>query len=205
VEVVVFGRLGSWCFRRRRIVLLAWIVGIVLVASVSHAVGGNFGQDVNPPGFESTRGLDTLKAEFGGTGAGLQGTLVYRADQGLQDPQVKAGIQAQLAMIEKIAADPKVDVLHDPTFASLSPSARRAVAGDDLTQMKGMTVDDPYDTGGEPRIATTGPTGTTRGTSAAPSRTCSRPSTACAPRSAARPSASSKSRPPRRWASPSPW
>ena len=153
----MFGRLGSWCFRRRRIVLLAWIVGVVLIASVSNKVGGNFGQNVNPPGFESTRGLNTLKAEFGGTGAGLQGTLVYRADQGLQDPQVKAGIEAQLAMIEKIAADPKVDVLHDPTFASLSPSDRRAVAGEDLTQMKGMTVDSPYATGGEPRIATTGP------------------------------------------------
>ena len=59
-EEAVFARLGSWCFRRRKTVVLLWIAGVVVVGGLSSAIGGSFGQDFQPPGFESTRGLDTL-------------------------------------------------------------------------------------------------------------------------------------------------
>ena len=46
----VFARLGSWCFRKRRRVAVLWVLGIVVVGGISSAVGGNFGQDFEPPG-----------------------------------------------------------------------------------------------------------------------------------------------------------
>jgi RND superfamily putative drug exporter len=153
----VFARLGSWCFRRRRLVLLAWIVGVVLVASVSSTIGGNFGQSFSPPGFESTRGLATLKSQFKGTGAGTQGTIVFRSANGVADPQVKATMERTFTMIEAIAADPKVDVAKDPRFDSLSATQRQQLAGADLSLLRGTTVADPYHPAGEPQVATSGP------------------------------------------------
>jgi RND superfamily putative drug exporter len=134
-----------------------WIVGVVVVGSISSAVGGNFGQDFSPPGFESTRGLNTLNDEFQGTGAGIQGTIVFKAAKGVDDPQVKATMEQLFAMIERVSADPKVDVTKDPAFAGLSAAQRKALAGDDLTLLDGMTVASPYHATGEPQVATTGP------------------------------------------------
>src|SRR3546814_11502474 len=89
----MFARLGSWCFRRRKTVAIAWVVGIVVVGSISGAVGGSFGQDFATPGWESTRGLDTLEEEFGGQGAGMAGTIVFRSDAGVDDPEVQSTLE----------------------------------------------------------------------------------------------------------------
>ncbi len=48
-EVAVFASLGSWCFRRRKTVVLGWIVGVVVLGGVSGAIGGSFGQDFTLP------------------------------------------------------------------------------------------------------------------------------------------------------------
>jgi RND superfamily putative drug exporter len=152
----VFARLGSWCFRKRRVVAIAWVVGIVVVGAASGAIGGSFGQDFNPPGFESTRGIDTLNEAFGGQGAGIQGTIVFRAEQGVDDPEVEAAMEQLFAMVTTIAADPDVDVQTDPAFAGLDSGARRALEAADLSLLEGMTVASPYAEGGEKQIATSG-------------------------------------------------
>jgi RND superfamily putative drug exporter len=155
-EVSVFASLGSWCFRRRKTVAIAWVVGIILVGAVSGAVGGSFGQDFNPPGFESTRGRDTLEATFGDLGTGIPGTVVFRAEQGVDDPEVEKAMTDLFAMITTIAADPEVDIESDPVFASLSDDARAALQERDLTLLQGITVISPYAPGPEPQIASEG-------------------------------------------------
>jgi hypothetical protein len=134
-----------------------WVVGIVVVGAVSSSIGGSFGQDFSPPGFESTRGLDTLEAEFGGLGAGIPGTIVFRAEQGVDDPQVQATMERLFAMISAIAADPGVDIEADPVFASLDDGQRQALEDTDLGLLRGMTLVSPYAPGPEPQIASVGP------------------------------------------------
>ena len=153
----MFAQLGSWCYRRRRIVVLAWVVAVFVVGAVSGAVGGKFGQDFTPPGFESTRGLDTLNEEFGGQGAGIQGTIVFRAEQGVDDPQVQAAMEELFTMVSTIADDPDVDVAEDPAFASLDDDAIEALEAADLSLWEGITVVSPYDEEAEQQIATEGP------------------------------------------------
>ena len=149
----MFANLGSWCVRRRKTVVIAWVVSAVVLMLISGSVGGRFGQDFQPPGFESTRGLDTLNAEFGGIGGGMPGTIVFRADAGVDNPQVKASMEAMFAQVEALVADPQLDVTKDPRFADLSEDQQKAVASGDLAGMKDMTLISPYAPEGARQIA----------------------------------------------------
>ena len=53
-------RLAEVCFRRRRRVLLAWILGIVVLGAVMGAVGSGYSSDFTLPDVESKRGIDIL-------------------------------------------------------------------------------------------------------------------------------------------------
>ena len=136
---------------------IAWVVAIVVVGAVSSGIGGRFGQDFTQPGFESTRGVDTLNAEFGGQGAGIQGTIVFRAEQGIADSEVKAAMEDLFTMVRAIADDPRVDLDTDPAFAGLDEGARSALKADDLELLRGMTLVSPYSEAGAQQIAARGP------------------------------------------------
>ena len=89
----MFARLGNWCHDRRRIVLAIWIGILVLSGALSGAAGGAFRDEFNLPDVESRTGNDILKEHFGGMGAGITGTIVFRAEQGVDDSRVKAAMQ----------------------------------------------------------------------------------------------------------------
>jgi putative drug exporter of the RND superfamily len=89
----VFTRLGPWCHDRRRLVLGLWIAALLLGNGIAGSVGEDYRQDFSLPGAESTAGFDILDAEFGGQGAGQVGTIVFQADQGVDDPEVQAAMQ----------------------------------------------------------------------------------------------------------------
>jgi len=152
----MFARLGAWCFRKRKTVAILWVLGIVVVGMASSVVGGSYGQDFTPPGFESTRGIDTLEEEFGGQGAGIPGTIVFRSEAGVDDPEVQAAMEQLFAMVTTIAADPDVDLQVDPAFAGLDDDARQALEAADLTLFEGMTVVSPYEAAGAQQISTRG-------------------------------------------------
>ena len=76
----------SFCYHRRRTVVLAWVVGIVLLGSVLGAVGSGYKSDFTLPDVESKRGIDILDAELGGQGVGQTGTIVFRSEQPVDDP-----------------------------------------------------------------------------------------------------------------------
>ncbi|MEO5840759.1 MAG: MMPL family transporter [Acidimicrobiales bacterium] len=73
---------------------------LVLGGVVSGAVGSAFRDEFNLPDVESKTGLDILDAEFGGQGSGIVGTIVFRAEQGIDDPAVKAAMQG---LFDKVA------------------------------------------------------------------------------------------------------
>jgi RND superfamily putative drug exporter len=140
----VFARLGSWCFRRRRTVVLLWVLAVVAISSLSSAVGSAFGQDFSLPGFESTRGLETLEDEFGGRGAGTPGTIVFRAEDGIEAPAVEATMTEVFTMVEVLAEDPDVDVTTHPAFAGLPEGRLRDLDEIDRAPMEGMRLVSPY-------------------------------------------------------------
>ena len=142
----MFARLGSWCFRKRRRVAVLWVLAVLVVGGISSGIGGNFGQDFEPPGFESTRGLDVLENEFDDqVGSGTQGTIVFRAEQGVDDPAVQESMEQLFTMVQTIADDPDVDVASDPAFAHLDDDALQVLEDADLSTWEGITIASPYD------------------------------------------------------------
>ncbi|HMJ77114.1 MAG TPA: MMPL family transporter [Iamia sp.] len=100
----MFARLGPWCHDRRKLVLLIWIVAFLVGGAMSGS-GGSFKDEFNPPPSDSKDGFDLLEDDFGGQGTGFSGSIVFRADQGVDDPEVQGAMQDLFA---KVAALPNV-------------------------------------------------------------------------------------------------
>jgi RND superfamily putative drug exporter len=96
----VFTRLGTWCHNNRWPVVGIWVLALIVIGGVTGAVGADFKEDFNGPDVESQTGFDILNDHFGGQGAGLTGTIVFRADQGVDDPEVKAAMEALFTKLD---------------------------------------------------------------------------------------------------------
>jgi RND superfamily putative drug exporter len=98
----VFSRLGTWCHDHRRLVLGLWVAVVALGFAVAGAVGSAFRDEFNLPDVESREGFDILDDHFGGQGTGAVGTIVFIADQGVDDPEVRAGMEDLFAQVAEI-------------------------------------------------------------------------------------------------------
>jgi putative drug exporter of the RND superfamily len=107
-------RLAEVCFRRRRRVLLVWILGIVVLGAVLGAVGSGYRSDFTLPDVESKRGVDILDDRFGGEGAGQVGNIVFEADNGVDDPAVRRVIEPFLAEVAEIDGVQSLDSPYTP-------------------------------------------------------------------------------------------
>ena len=74
-------RLGDFSFRRRRLVLGAWVGALVAAIALSSAFGGAFSADYNTPGSESKRAADALSERFPATSPDTI-DVVWRTSQG---------------------------------------------------------------------------------------------------------------------------
>ena len=57
-------RLARFCYDRRRYVLVAWLIGLVVVIGLSKTAGGKSATNFTLPGTESQRTFDLLKQNF---------------------------------------------------------------------------------------------------------------------------------------------
>ncbi len=106
-------RLAEVCFRRRRRVVLLWVLGIVVLGAVMGAVGSGYRSDFTLPDVESKRGIDILDDQFGGQGAGQVGNIVFEADNGVEDPEVRRVIESFFADVAEIDGVQSVDSPYD--------------------------------------------------------------------------------------------
>jgi len=97
-----FGRLGAWCHDRRKLVLGLWLASLVLIGMISNGVGSAFRDEFNLPDVESKKGFDILEEEFGGQGTGQSGTIVFKADQGVNDPAVRRAMETLFSTVDAI-------------------------------------------------------------------------------------------------------
>jgi RND superfamily putative drug exporter len=91
----VFAKLGRWCFRHRGKVTLLWLVVLIVAGGISSMVGTAYSTEFALPDVESRRGFDILDEHFADSGAGGEGgTIVFRAEQGVTDPEVQRAMTA---------------------------------------------------------------------------------------------------------------
>jgi RND superfamily putative drug exporter len=95
-------RIGSWCYRRRRAAVGLWLFALVALFAASQVIGNGFDAGQEIPGSETGRGFDVLDEYFGGVGNGLSGQIVFQADQGVNDPEVVAAMEAMFAVANEL-------------------------------------------------------------------------------------------------------
>jgi len=97
----MLARIGTWCFNNPWKALAGWILGIVVVMGISGAVGPAFNDAFETPDSETARGFAVLEEYFPGQAGGVNfGSVVFQAEQGIDDPAVQAAMEEFFAEIE---------------------------------------------------------------------------------------------------------
>ena len=131
----LIGRLGGWCFDHRRAAVGLWATVFVVVIAAAGVVGPAFGSGSMVPDSDSAAGFAVLEEHFPELGSGGQsGTIVFRADQGVDDPVVVAAMEDLFAVVDAGFPDE-----------------------DGVARAPGATVVSPYSDQGAGQIATAGP------------------------------------------------
>ncbi|MEN9645595.1 MAG: hypothetical protein RL238_2264 [Actinomycetota bacterium] len=92
----MIARIGRWCYRHRRATLLTWIVVLLGVGALGNSIiGSDFSSKMEIPASESASGFDVITEYFPQQGAsGRSGSIVFKAEQGVDDPEVQAAMTA---------------------------------------------------------------------------------------------------------------
>ncbi len=94
--------LARWCFRRRKLVLAAWLIALVLVAGIARSVGSTYSNNFSFPSTDSSKALAVVKANFPAQ-SGDSDQVVVRAKSGtLSSPKVASAVDAMLAKVARL-------------------------------------------------------------------------------------------------------
>ena len=98
----IWGRLARFSFRRHWLVLGAWVAIVAAIFALVGAIGSPSGETFSVPDSESKSGFDTLDVYFDGFGSGASGTIVFVADEGVDDPEVVAAMTEMFEAADEI-------------------------------------------------------------------------------------------------------
>ncbi len=115
-------RLARWSYRRRRWMVVIWVVALVAISTLGAKVGGAYSANFSLPGTESQRAFDLLRERFPSQ-SGDTATIVFRAPAGVTDPAVQRTMQGLFAQVSKL---PHVVSVTSP----YTPPGARAVSRD---------------------------------------------------------------------------
>src|SRR5262245_27422550 len=94
-------RLAAWSYRRRRRVVVLWIVALLGVSLIGSQIGSTFSQGFSLSGTESQRAADVLESRFPSR-AGDEGQIVFARGAGVSDPALRARMEALLADVADV-------------------------------------------------------------------------------------------------------
>lgn len=126
----MYERLARWCFNNAWKVVGAWVVTFAGILGATLAVGPAYDGSFEIPESDSASGFEVIETYFGGAGAGLAGSIVFEADQGVADAEVAGAMSGLFDAIRSETGEGE-------TFELLS-------------------LRSPYDEGGEVNIASVG-------------------------------------------------
>ena len=94
-------RLARWSYRRRWPMLGLWVAALVAFNALASTAGGDYATDFSLPGTESQEAYDLLRERFPEE-SGDNAQVVFRAEDGVADPEVRSAIESLLAEIDEI-------------------------------------------------------------------------------------------------------
>jgi RND superfamily putative drug exporter len=134
--------LTRFCFRRRRLVLVGWIVGFILMGVLGATAAGEYSTDFNIPGSESAKALEILEEKFPER-AGDTISVIYEADRDIGDPAVRQRVERLLEELRPFEHVVGVFSPYAPEGASNVSQDRRIAFGSLQLDIQGsdMPVD----------------------------------------------------------------
>jgi putative drug exporter of the RND superfamily len=134
-QATVLGRLAGWCFDHRIKAVGVWLVALFTIFGAAGTVGSHFSAGSAVPNSGSAAGFAVLQEHFPELGTGGQsGTIVFKARQGVEDPEVRAAMEALFGLVDAGFPD-----------------------SNGVAQHPGGTVISPYSEAGQGQIARSGP------------------------------------------------
>ena len=89
-------RLSRWCYRRRRTVVIAWVVAFVLLNVVGGAIGSGYTDNFSGGKSDSMDAFNLLKSRFPAR-AGDTADIVFTSPRGVNDPAVRSTMESFFA------------------------------------------------------------------------------------------------------------
>src|SRR3989442_3813556 len=103
--------LAGWCYRRRRAVVVLWIVGFVVMNALGGVIGSAYTDNFSGGHSDSVAAFDLLKARFPAR-AGDTADIVFTSRKGVNDAEGRTAMRALFAEVQPgkvphvVAADP---------------------------------------------------------------------------------------------------
>src|ERR1700676_1802532 len=88
--------LARWCYRRRRLVVVLWIVGFLVMNVFGGAIGNAYSDNFSGGHSDSISAFNLLRARFPAR-AGDTTDIVFTSDRGVNDPGVRARMEGLFA------------------------------------------------------------------------------------------------------------
>jgi RND superfamily putative drug exporter len=134
-EPTAITRVAGWCFDHRVAAVGVWLLALAAVLGAAGAIGPAYDAVLDIPDSDSADGFAVLDEHFPELGAGTQsGTIVFRADHGVDDPEVRVAMDELFALVDTGFPDE-----------------------DGAPEHPGATIISPYSEQGDGQIARQGP------------------------------------------------
>src|SRR5436309_8213424 len=95
---MTLARLSRWCYRRRRLVVVLWIVGFVVMNGLGGAIGNAYSDNFSGGHSDSISAFDLLKTRFPAR-AGDTADIVFTSSQRVTNPAVRAAMEGLFAQV----------------------------------------------------------------------------------------------------------
>ena len=118
----MLARLARLSYRRRWLVLAAWVVALVALTVASNSAGTSWSQSFRLKGTDSQAATDLLESRFPSQ-AGTSADIVFKADAGLSDPAVQQRLNG---LFDQVATVPQVSEVASP----YGPQGARQISPD---------------------------------------------------------------------------
>lgn len=106
--------LALFCYGHRRLVLIGWVVFLLALFALSTGLGSKFRTEFELPASESARALDLLEERGVPERGGFTGQIVFRADQGVNDPAVRRTMEDFFARVAAAVDGEQINSPYDP-------------------------------------------------------------------------------------------
>ena len=121
-------RIGAWCYDHRKTAVGIWLAALIVIFGAAASIGAAYDASTDIPDSESADGFDVLEQYFAELGAGGgSGTIVFRADQGVDDPAVRAGMEELFATVNAGFPDENGNPQH-PGATVVSPYSEQGAS-----------------------------------------------------------------------------